>query len=157
MVDKVDWAAARAVEFTPPVTIGDTEVGSKYEVFEFVNGRGFVHRAEQCDRDVTCAVHNPFNHGTRALPMLLRETTLIERVCPHGIGHPDPDSVAYFTRNGQEYMGIHGCDGCCSHTWLDATHIACYECGSPMVEVETDRIALRWTCTNFGGCELSVG
>jgi hypothetical protein len=30
---------------------------------------------------------------------------IIERVCDHGIGHPDPDD-----RNRDK---IHGCDGCC--------------------------------------------
>ncbi len=32
----------------------------------------------------------------------------LERTCAHGIGHPDPDSLAWL---GCE--GIHGCDGCC--------------------------------------------
>lgn len=30
---------------------------------------------------------------------------LIERRCPHGIGHPDPDTVG---------DTVHGCDGCCT-------------------------------------------
>lgn len=30
-----------------------------------------------------------------------------ERICPHGIGHPDPDQPL---DNGR---GVHGCDGCC--------------------------------------------
>ena len=32
-----------------------------------------------------------------------------ERVCPHGIGHPDPDRPHH---GG----GVHGCDGCCKET-----------------------------------------
>jgi hypothetical protein len=35
-------------------------------------------------------------------------------MCPHGIGHPDPDSVAFFEKNGDTGFGVHGCDGCCS-------------------------------------------
>lgn len=30
-----------------------------------------------------------------------------------GVGHPDPDSVAYFERHDITHMGVHGCDGCC--------------------------------------------
>lgn len=43
----------------------------------------------------------------------------MERICPHGIGHPDPDDIA-FKRNrprfGEDMAkadSIHGCDGCC--------------------------------------------
>ena len=31
-----------------------------------------------------------------------------ERVCPHGVGHPDPD------RRHADDPGVHGCDGCCA-------------------------------------------
>lgn len=37
---------------------------------------------------------------------------LVERVCKHGVGHPDPDSVAYLEEKGID-DGVHGCDGCC--------------------------------------------
>lgn len=30
---------------------------------------------------------------------------LMERICPHGVGHPDPDDI--------NPDGVHGCDGCC--------------------------------------------
>ena len=42
---------------------------------------------------------------------------LMERICPHGIGHPDPDHLSHTERvHGLEAMlieAIHGCDGCC--------------------------------------------
>jgi len=39
---------------------------------------------------------------------------LMERVCPHGIGHPDPDDVAYRVSRGEPAtVAVHGCDGCC--------------------------------------------
>ena len=47
-------------------------------------------------------------------PLNLRESMLMERICSHGIGHPDPDSLAWMERNGREGYGVHGCDGCCS-------------------------------------------
>jgi hypothetical protein len=31
----------------------------------------------------------------------------MERICPHGVGHPDPDDV--FATDT-----VHGCDGCCT-------------------------------------------
>jgi hypothetical protein len=33
---------------------------------------------------------------------------ILERICPHGVGHPDPDDKASASD------GIHGCDGCCA-------------------------------------------
>lgn len=42
---------------------------------------------------------------------------LMERVCPHGVGHPDPDHMDYVRRTSVEqhayYHGLHACDGCC--------------------------------------------
>jgi hypothetical protein len=38
---------------------------------------------------------------------------LMERVCPHGIGHPDPDSMEWLHRIGVPDDGVHACDGCC--------------------------------------------
>jgi hypothetical protein len=38
---------------------------------------------------------------------------LMERVCPHGIGHPDPDSLEWLHRIDTPDDGAHSCDGCC--------------------------------------------
>jgi len=67
-----------------------------------------------------CPFHNPSAHLMTDWPMNLRldRSPLIERMCPHGIGHPDPDSLAFIERADPQreraYEGIHGCDGCCS-------------------------------------------
>ena len=37
----------------------------------------------------------------------------MERVCKHGVGHPDPDDAAYNDRTGNGFLNVHGCDGCC--------------------------------------------
>jgi hypothetical protein len=51
----------------------------------------------------------------REWPMRWRDDKgQMERICPHGVGHPDPDDAAYRERLGQGYKNIHGCDGCCS-------------------------------------------
>lgn len=75
-----------------------------------------VHSPEACEGS-HCPIHNPSDHHMVAWSMTIRpdRSYLIERICPHGIGHPDPDSLAFFERHGAAHMGIHGCDGCC-HT-----------------------------------------
>jgi hypothetical protein len=58
---------------------------------------------------------------------LLLSPPMYERTCPHGIGHPDPDSAAWAERavknnpglyqndtSDGRYVWTHGCDGCCS-------------------------------------------
>ena len=42
---------------------------------------------------------------------------MMERICPHGVGHPDPDHLSFLERLfGEEttrHESVHGCDGCC--------------------------------------------
>lgn len=76
----------------------------------------WAHPASQC-MGFNCCIHNPSEHHMRSWTQHLRSDNhgLIERMCKHGIGHPDPDSVAWFKRRGIEGMGIHGCCGeCCA-------------------------------------------
>jgi hypothetical protein len=63
-----------------------------------------------------CVLHNPSDHGMRGWPTYFRgdKSFLVERNCTHGVGHPDPDSLDYFIRSGATWMGVHGCDGCCT-------------------------------------------
>jgi hypothetical protein len=66
------------------------------------------------DRDACvgefCTVHNRSNHRMRHFPQHFREDNgLMERICPHGIGHPDPDDPKVVRPEWQ----VHGCDGCC--------------------------------------------
>jgi hypothetical protein len=71
-----------------------------------------------------CALHGPSDHDMVGWPINVRVDrpfSLIERICEHGTGHPDPDSLAYVERRWVEYgrpkmaevEGWHGCDGCC--------------------------------------------
>jgi hypothetical protein len=83
------------------------------ERFTFVNGTARVHDASACSGE-NCCIHRPSMHAMVEEPMVLRESTLVERLCRHGVGHPDPDSVAFMERSGGKYWGVHGCDGCCS-------------------------------------------
>lgn len=63
-----------------------------------------------------CSVHNPSRNTTAnrdGWPYNWRtDRGLMERVCPHGIGHPDPDTAAYNKRIGRDHENIHGCCGC---------------------------------------------
>lgn len=72
-----------------------------------------VHLADQC-AGRNCWVHNPSEHHMVTWPINWRyDTRTAERLCPHGIGHPDPDDISYNARMGRD-VTVHGCDGCCA-------------------------------------------
>lgn len=93
-----------------PKTLSEKENG------KLLNGKGIsTHSPEACAGQ-WCCVHNPSPHHMRNWDRCFRtdKAFLLERLCPkHRIGHPDPDSLAYFVRVGMGWMGIHGCCGCC--------------------------------------------
>lgn len=80
-------------------------------------GRKFwVHKRNlACDID-GCAIHNPSYHPLCDAKQYMRsdKAWLIERICDHGIGHPDPDSASFIAKQeGNGSIWVHGCDGCC--------------------------------------------
>jgi len=85
--------------------------GSSMRVFEVASlehstQRVLGHPSSEC-AEQHCTLHNRSNHHMRAWPQLWRDDAqLMERTCPHGVGHPDPDDL-----KAAEYR--HGCDGCC--------------------------------------------
>jgi len=65
-----------------------------------------VHSRFHC-RGGTCSIHSPSNHHMRDWTMNFRgDRGIMERICQHGIGHPDPDDPSRDM--------VHGCDGCCN-------------------------------------------
>lgn len=70
-----------------------------------------VHDPALCEGR-PCTIHHPSGHHMRDWPTHWRGDGPfdiwhgMERICPHGVGHPDPD--------GLDPDRIHGCDGCCS-------------------------------------------
>lgn len=44
-------------------------------------------------------------------PMIDRGDGRVEVMCPHGVGHPERSLSTPFWLS---WMGVHGCDGCCS-------------------------------------------
>lgn len=64
-----------------------------------------AHKPTACQGH-TCTLHNRSAHHMRSWPQVWRvDVRVMERTCPHGIGHPDPDDINKNSR--------HGCDGCC--------------------------------------------
>lgn len=69
-----------------------------------------VHEEGQCKGEY-CTAHNRSDHSMRSFPQHFRwDRMLMERICPHGVGHPDVDEIDLDV-NGR---GSHGCCGCCS-------------------------------------------
>lgn len=92
-----------------------------HPVFEddFGNRIVNVHDESACAGE-PCVIHNPTDHPLRGMKLRWRQAgpfdikpSHFERICEHGVGHPDPDSLAFFERIGETGMGVHGCDGCC--------------------------------------------
>ena len=68
------------------------------------------HEESVCRGDF-CTLHNRSDHKMRAFPQHWRaDRGIMERICEHGVGHPDPDE--YQVRMGFD-KGTHGCDFCC--------------------------------------------
>jgi hypothetical protein len=72
-----------------------------------------------------CSVHNPSDHYMKDWPQLWRDDRgIMERICPHGVGHPDPDDVAFYNKAhpDDKYYIVHGCCGCCDQTRAGAQY-----------------------------------
>jgi hypothetical protein len=113
---------------------GKTFIGSHdtEEYFRTDTGQ-YIYRvheySDECESG--CVIHNPSYHTMRSFPTHYREDRqLMERICPHGVGHPDPDSMAWLAKNfglrKAEVELVHGCDGCChgAYARLDAIRTA---------------------------------
>lgn len=73
-----------------------------------------VHSPQLCGTDRPCVIHRPSEHHMRGWPLNWRwDRGIFERICEHGIGHPDPDDAAYRHSVG-DHDTVHGCDGCCA-------------------------------------------
>lgn len=63
-----------------------------------------VHSSMECQPP--CPIHHRTDHAMRLWPQNYRmDMKVMERLCSHGVGHPDPDERTPY---------IHGCDGCCA-------------------------------------------
>jgi hypothetical protein len=74
-----------------------------------------IHPETAC-KPFPCPFHNPSAHHMVdwKINVRLDNQGLVERICKCGVGHPDPDSIAYFERQGITHMSVHGCCGHCT-------------------------------------------
>lgn len=72
----------------------------------------FVHPGKDCLPP--CPVHAPSDHHMNQWPLNWRgDRKVMERMCEHMVGHPDPDDLSVRSRIS---AGVHTCDGCCAAT-----------------------------------------
>lgn len=81
-----------------------------------------LHPASACEGR-GCSIHHPSDHNMRHMKTLWRDDRgIMERVCEHGTGHPDPDQRAFWQElveagrmrpEDAAAEAVHGCDGCC--------------------------------------------
>lgn len=72
-----------------------------------------THESDQCWRG-PCTIHNRSDHPMRSFPQHWRsDRGLMERICEHNVGHPDPD----IPHDKSSYEWVHACDGCCRYEW----------------------------------------
>lgn len=89
---------------------------------KYTTGTGqemLVHDKADC-KGRNCSIHNPSDHPLKDCPTHWRsDRALMERICEHGVGHPDPDDLAFkkdilgWSDDRISGEAIHGCDGCC--------------------------------------------
>jgi len=83
----------------------------KYQQLENSKIQLLSHEPDECQSTDVCTIHNRTEHHMREFKQFYRfERGIMERICSHGIGHPDPDDHKIITGSDD---GEHGCDGCC--------------------------------------------
>ena len=71
-----------------------------------VGGEKLVTHSPDVCKGKKCCIHNPSNHHMVTWRQHWRfDRKIMERICKHGCGHPDPDDLSTDR--------VHGCDGCC--------------------------------------------
>ena len=87
------------------------QVIMKYASLENSAVQLMAHEPDECKDADVCAIHNRTNHHMRSFKQFYRfDRGIMERICSHGVGHPDPDDYNILQGNDK---GVHGCDGCC--------------------------------------------
>jgi hypothetical protein len=98
---------------------------SKMEKYTTGTGQKvLVHSKADCTGEF-CCIHNPSDHLMKDWPTHWRDDrSIMERMCPCGVGHPDPDDLAFKKAMAKKFhrkeydAGVHGCCGCCTGTKL---------------------------------------
>jgi len=96
----------------------------EFDIATGIYTTGTGHKLKHTHRSTTdcirhgCVIHSPSLHKMRKFRTnWLMDKNIMERVCTHGYGHPDPDHIAWIERTqGKDPARkalIHACDGCC--------------------------------------------
>jgi hypothetical protein len=92
------------------MTIIDPLTGYEFDLVAVGQTVLQTHAPSRCAGEI-CSIHNQSEHHMRAWPQLWRgDRGIMERMCEHGVGHPDPDDRQVRLWPA---AGVHGCDGCC--------------------------------------------
>lgn len=101
---------------------------------EHTNTTYNTHAADVCDQEFPCSIHRRSPHPMRAFPQTwCGQHHIMERLCPHGLAHPDPDDYLVRTKqvgttppDPDDYQAktpvsdaTHPCDGCCTPAYLN--------------------------------------
>ena len=102
------------------------KVPSPYPEVRGLN-RHQMHKPNKCAGHY-CSIHNPSNHHMKDWPLVWRRDTLMmERTCPHGVGHPDPDHLAFAKVHAVTRM-LEGGKSSCPDNVGPAGDV-CFRCG----------------------------
>jgi len=83
----------------------------KYTNLENSNIKLLAHEPDECKSPDACTIHNRTDHHMRSFKQFYRfGRGIMERICSHGVGHPDPDDIRIINKADD---GVHDCDGCC--------------------------------------------
>ena len=104
------------------------EPTKKYPTGRYISGVGHVlinvhPETDEC-ASRGCSIHSPSSHSMRDFRTLFRrDRMMIERICPCGIGHPDPDHLSFiesvYGAESARIESIHGCCGHCSNVTIE--------------------------------------
>lgn len=83
---------------------------------KWVSGTGqklMVHSKAMCSGE-PCTIHKPSNHHMVKWKLNWRQDRIMmERICEHGVEHPDPDDAEFRHKVYGDADTMHRCDGCC--------------------------------------------
>lgn len=81
-----------------------------------------THHEDKCSGQY-CSIHNPSKHLLWEAPTVWdNENKMMNRVCTHGVSHPDYDDVTYnvgILGKDEASHVEHECDGCCGNYHLE--------------------------------------
>jgi|SRR5687767_4554314 len=104
---------------TIETTVKDLIEDEQYEYSYTGTGQRIQHHSYKDCAGRHCCIHKPSPHHMTMWRLHFRadRAPLMERICRHGVGHPDPDCLDYLMlTNPTGEWSVHGCDGCCRKT-----------------------------------------